>query len=91
MTVVPLLALGYAVYEAWGGALHWQDLLVFAIMYVPIGFGVTVGYHRLFTHRSFKPARALKIVPMGSKPRQCAHLRYWDSSHRCCSARSQFR
>src|SRR5437660_7474204 len=62
VTLVPLLALGYAIYEAWGGALHWQDLLVFAIMYVPIGFGVTVGYHRLFTHRSFKTSAPLRAL-----------------------------
>jgi stearoyl-CoA desaturase (Delta-9 desaturase) len=42
---------------AWGGALHWQDLVVLAIMYTLTGLGITVGYHRLFTHRSFKTAR----------------------------------
>ena len=62
VTVVPLLLLGFAVYLAWGGTLHWQDLLVFAVMYVPIGFGVTVGYHRLFTHRSFQTSPALRAV-----------------------------
>ena len=62
VTVVPFLLLGFAVYTAWGGALHWQDLLVFAITYVPIGFGVTVGYHRLFTHRSFQTSRPLRAA-----------------------------
>jgi len=62
VTLIPLMALGYAIYEAWGGALHWQDGVVFAIMYVPIGFGVTVGYHRLFTHRSFKTSPTLRAV-----------------------------
>jgi len=62
VTVVPLLLLGFAVWEAWGGTLHWQDVLVFWVMYLLTGFGVTVGFHRLFTHRSFKtsaPMRAL--------------------------------
>ncbi len=62
VTVIPFLALGFAVYKAWGGTLHWQDVVVFAIMYVPIGFGVTVGYHRLFTHRSFKTSRPLRAL-----------------------------
>src|SRR5881396_592048 len=62
VTVVPFLLLAFAVHEAWGGALHWQDLLVFAIVYVPIGFGVTVGYHRLFTHRSFQTSGALRAL-----------------------------
>ena len=31
-----------------------RDIAIFVVMYVPIGLGVTVGFHRLFTHRSFK-------------------------------------
>src|SRR5689334_11307306 len=49
---VPLIALGWAGWLAWGGSLHWQDLVVLAITYLLTGLGVTVGYHRLFTHRS---------------------------------------
>jgi stearoyl-CoA desaturase (delta-9 desaturase) len=61
VTVIPFLLLGLAVVLAWDRALHWQDLVVFAVLYIPIGFGVTVGFHRLLTHRSFKtsaPVRA---------------------------------
>ena len=47
---------------AWGGELHWQDLLVLAIMYTLTGLGITVGFHRLFTHRSFKTGRTLRAV-----------------------------
>jgi stearoyl-CoA desaturase (Delta-9 desaturase) len=53
MTLVPALALVWAVQRAWGGSLHWQDLVVFAITYFLTGIGVTVGLHRLLTHRSF--------------------------------------
>src|ERR1022692_2495327 len=35
------------------GLLVWQDILVLAVFYVLIGSGVTVGFHRLLTHRSF--------------------------------------
>ena len=68
VTVVPLLLLGFAVWEAWGNQLHWQDILLFWIMYFLTGVGVTVGYHRLFTHRSFStsaPMRAL-FAALGS-------------------------
>ena len=51
---LPPLALGVGGFLAWGGALHWQDLVVLAITYVLTGLGITVGFHRLFTHRSFK-------------------------------------
>ena len=39
-----------------------RDVIIAAAFYLVTGFGVTVGYHRLFTHRSFRPARWLKIV-----------------------------
>jgi stearoyl-CoA desaturase (Delta-9 desaturase) len=54
---LPPAALVVAGWLAWGGALHWQDLLVLAITYTLTGLGITVGYHRLFTHRSFKTTR----------------------------------
>jgi stearoyl-CoA desaturase (delta-9 desaturase) len=37
-----------------GNLLQWQDLLILAVCYVGVGAGVTVGFHRLLTHRSFK-------------------------------------
>jgi stearoyl-CoA desaturase (delta-9 desaturase) len=60
--VVPLLLLGVAVWSAWGGALHWQDLVVLGVSYTFTIVGVTVGYHRLFTHRSFKTSRVLRAL-----------------------------
>ena len=54
VTLVPLALLGLAIWLAWGGALHWQDLVVLAVSYMLTVAGITVGYHRLFTHRSFR-------------------------------------
>ncbi len=54
VTVLPVLALGLVAWQLWGSALGYNDLFVFAIMYVATGLGITVGFHRLFTHRSFK-------------------------------------
>src|SRR3984885_13780939 len=42
------------------GLLVWQDLLVLALFYMVIGSGVTVGFHRLLTHRRFKTRRLLR-------------------------------
>ncbi|MGZ4271202.1 MAG: acyl-CoA desaturase, partial [Solirubrobacteraceae bacterium] len=53
-TVLPVLALGLVAWQLWGQALGYNDLLVFAVMYLATGLGITVGFHRLFTHRSFK-------------------------------------
>jgi stearoyl-CoA desaturase (Delta-9 desaturase) len=59
---LPLAAITSAGWLAWGGSLHWQDLLVLAIVYLLTGAGITVGYHRLFTHRSFKTRRVLRAL-----------------------------
>ena len=46
----------------WGHAVSLLDIVLAAVFYVVTGFGVTVGYHRLFTHRSFNAVRWLKIL-----------------------------
>jgi stearoyl-CoA desaturase (Delta-9 desaturase) len=62
VTAAPVLALGFVVWQVWGDFLRWSDAIVFAIMYVSTGLGVTVGFHRLFTHRSFKTSRPVRAV-----------------------------
>ncbi len=59
---LPPAALAVGGWLTWGGALHWQDLAVLVIMYTLTGLGITVGYHRLFTHRSFKTTRAVRAL-----------------------------
>jgi stearoyl-CoA desaturase (delta-9 desaturase) len=61
-TVLPVLGLVGVGWQLWGDALHWQDLVVFAITITLFGLGITVGYHRLFTHRSFKTTRPVRIL-----------------------------
>ena len=62
VTGVPFLALGVVGWQVWAKLLHWSDIAVFAILYVVTGLGVTVGFHRLFTHRSFATTRWLRVV-----------------------------
>jgi stearoyl-CoA desaturase (delta-9 desaturase) len=62
VTVVPFLMLGVVAWQLWNSLLHWHDLVVFAVLYAASGLGVTVGFHRLFTHRSFKTSSALRGV-----------------------------
>jgi stearoyl-CoA desaturase (delta-9 desaturase) len=61
-TVLPALGIAGVAWQLWGSALHWQDVVVFATTLTLAGFGVTVGFHRLFTHRSFKTTRAMRVV-----------------------------
>jgi stearoyl-CoA desaturase (delta-9 desaturase) len=62
LTVIPILMLGVAGWQVWDQALHWRDLVILAVLYVATGLGITVGFHRLFTHRSFKTSSAMRGV-----------------------------
>jgi stearoyl-CoA desaturase (Delta-9 desaturase) len=62
VTVVPVLALGVAAWQSWNGTLRPRDLAILAVLYLLTGLGVTVGFHRLFTHRSFKTGPMVRGV-----------------------------
>jgi stearoyl-CoA desaturase (delta-9 desaturase) len=59
---VPLLALLAAVPLLWGWGLGWHDVVIALAMYWISGLGITVGFHRYFTHKSFKAIRPLRIA-----------------------------
>ncbi len=62
ITAVPPLILLIGMYFGWtANMLVWQDILVLAIMYMGVGAGVTVGFHRLLTHRSFKTRAPIRM------------------------------
>jgi stearoyl-CoA desaturase (delta-9 desaturase) len=58
---VPFMALVILVPAVWTWGISWIDLALAAAMYVVSMLGVTVGYHRYFTHHSFKAKRFLRI------------------------------
>ena len=59
---VPMLALVAAIPFAWGWGLGWHDIVIAAVFYWISGLGVTVGYHRYFTHSSFKAKPGLRVA-----------------------------
>jgi stearoyl-CoA desaturase (delta-9 desaturase) len=61
-TVIPFLGFLAAVVSLWGRGLSLLDGLLLVGGYVVTGLGVTVGYHRLFTHRSFDAARPVRLT-----------------------------
>ena len=62
ITVVPFLALIAVAVQAWNDSLHWSDIVVFVVMYLATAFGITIGFHRLLTHRSFETSRPVKAL-----------------------------
>jgi stearoyl-CoA desaturase (delta-9 desaturase) len=65
LTIGPFAGFVAAVAILWGRGIGVVDLALLVVFYVLSGLGVTVGYHRLLTHRSFRaprPVRALFAV-----------------------------
>jgi stearoyl-CoA desaturase (delta-9 desaturase) len=81
--LVPILALTAAVGVAWGWGLSWVDVGLGLVWYVLTCLGVTVGYHRYFTHGAFKATRPMRIVLAlaGSLAVQGPIL-HWVADHR---------
>jgi stearoyl-CoA desaturase (Delta-9 desaturase) len=83
VTAVPILALALVAWQVWGSALRWHDLAIFGIVYVPIGLGVTVGFHRHLTHRSFATNKAVRAIlaALGSAAIEGPVIQ-WVANHR---------
>jgi stearoyl-CoA desaturase (Delta-9 desaturase) len=62
VVIVPLLATVLAIVLLWQRAVHWSDLALLAAMYALVALGVTVGFHRMLTHRSFRPHPVVKCL-----------------------------
>jgi len=59
---VPPAALAAAIVLLWHRAVGPLELAVMAVLYVLTAFGVTLGYHRMFTHRALDSSRALRAI-----------------------------
>ena len=59
---VPLVALVAAIPLLWGWGLGWHDVVIALVFYWVSGLGITVGYHRYFTHGSFKAKTGLRVA-----------------------------
>lgn len=83
VTVIPFVALIFAGWQVWGSALHWSDVFLFVGIYLATGFGITVGFHRLFTHRSFKTSSWMRglFAILGSAAIE-GPIISWVSDHR---------
>jgi len=62
VVIAPLVALPIGIIHMWGWGVHWTSMCLFFAFYIATGFGITIGYHRLFTHASFEAVRPLKIL-----------------------------
>jgi stearoyl-CoA desaturase (Delta-9 desaturase) len=82
-TVLPLLGLVAAVALLWDRMVGYRELTILGLGYLVSGLGVTVGYHRLFTHRSFQtfPAIRYAFATCGQLAVQ-GNVVSWAANHR---------
>src|SRR5437763_16702434 len=62
IVIVPFLGTVLAICSLWQRAIHWSDLLLLGTMYTFTGLGISIGFHRMLTHRSFRPHPIVKLV-----------------------------
>jgi stearoyl-CoA desaturase (delta-9 desaturase) len=81
--VIPFLGLVTAIVGLWGWGVSWLDLGLLLGFYLTTSVGVTVGFHRLFVHRSFETTRWIKVIlaACGSMAVQ-GPLIQWVARHR---------
>jgi stearoyl-CoA desaturase (Delta-9 desaturase) len=81
--VVPFAATLAAIVLLWDRLVSWHDLVLLALMYLITAGGITVGFHRLLTHRSFRTHKSTEYVfaSLGSMAVQGPVIA-WVADHR---------
>jgi len=81
---IPFAGLVAAIILLWGVAFNWVYLALLGGMYVATAIGINVGYHRFFTHRSFKTPRFIEgiLAALGSMAVEGPVIQ-WAAVHRC--------
>ncbi len=82
--LLPVVGLIAAIVYAWGRGVGWTDILLMLGLYIATGLGITIGFHRFFTHRSFTTGPVLTTIlgVLGSMAFEGPILR-WVAFHRC--------
>jgi len=60
--ILPFAAFLAAILLTWNRWVDATDLIAFVVMYLLTGLGVTVGFHRLLTHRSFQTYKPVEYA-----------------------------
>lgn len=81
--IAPFLGLIAAIVSVWGWGFRWSDLALLVGMYILTVLGITVGFHRLFTHRAFETSSTIQflLAILGSMAVQ-GPLLQWVALHR---------
>jgi stearoyl-CoA desaturase (delta-9 desaturase) len=80
---LPFVAFALAIALLWNRLVGWHDLALLGVMYVVTGLGITVGFHRMLTHRAFQTFAWVRAAwaALGSMAVQGSAIT-WVSDHR---------
>src|SRR5665213_2160392 len=75
--------LAWPIYLILGGGIHWQECAIFFLMFLLGIIGINMGYHRAYSHLSFKTSPLLKfLVLVGGASVAEGSALAWCSDHR---------
>ncbi len=82
VVIGPLLATVFAISLLWQRAVHLEDIALLLVTYALTGMGVTIGFHRMLTHRSFRSHPVVKflLLVLGSMAVEGPAIQ-WASTH----------
>ncbi len=80
--IVPLISVFIAIWTLWERLVGWRDITIMVVGYILTAVGITIGFHRMLTHRSFEahPAVRFFFLVLGSMALQ-GQCHHWASIH----------
>jgi stearoyl-CoA desaturase (delta-9 desaturase) len=80
--VAPLIATIYAIVLLWQRYVNWLDITLMLVFYLISGLGITIGFHRMLTHKSFETSKFVKglFLVMGCMAWEGPPI-VWASTH----------
>jgi stearoyl-CoA desaturase (Delta-9 desaturase) len=60
--IVPFIAFVLSIVLLWNQIVGWTDLAILAVMYVLTASGITIGFHRMLTHRAFQTSKPVEYT-----------------------------
>src|SRR5919206_1612824 len=81
--IVPFIAFLAAIVLLWNRIVGWSDLAIMGVMYVLTAGGITIGFHRMLTHRAFQTSKPVEYLfaILGSMAVQGPVI-HWVADHR---------
>jgi len=83
LTIIPMMGIFGTIFYSFNYGIKWQEPILLIFFWIITGLSITIGYHRLFAHRSFKSHPLLDwiLIICGAAALENSALK-WCSDHR---------